>query len=276
MDLSKIDDLRQALHLAGLRPRKGLGQHFLVDRQSLEAVMSGGALTPDDTVLEIGPGLGVMTEQLAKRVKQVVAVEADAVLASLLRNNQASNVEVINEDIMRFNLTELPSQYKVIANIPYYLTSSIIRLLMESINKPSIVSILIQKEVAQRIIAAPGKMSVLALSVQYYGSPSLLETVERHKFWPAPKVDSAILRIVLHKQPVFKADRSMLFRLIKAGFGEKRKMLKTSLAGGLNIEQSLSIKLITGAHLDLSARAQELHLDDWGRLYNVAVKYKAL
>ncbi|HUC20457.1 MAG TPA: rRNA adenine N-6-methyltransferase family protein, partial [Candidatus Polarisedimenticolaceae bacterium] len=132
MDLSDIDDLRGALQLAGLRPRKGLGQHFLVNRQSLEAVMAAGSLTPKDTVLEIGPGLGVMTGPLSKQVKKVVAVEADAVLADLLRRSQLVNVEVVNEDIMRFNLGVLPPGYKVIANIPYYLTSAIIRLLMET------------------------------------------------------------------------------------------------------------------------------------------------
>ncbi|HEX7259614.1 MAG TPA: 16S rRNA (adenine(1518)-N(6)/adenine(1519)-N(6))-dimethyltransferase RsmA [Candidatus Saccharimonadia bacterium] len=272
MDLSNIDELRGALQLAGLRPRKGLGQHFLVNRQSLEAVMAAGKLTPNDTVVEIGPGLGVMTAPLAERVKQVVAVETDGVLVALLRRHLPKNVEIIQADIMRFNLNQLPAGYKVVANIPYYLTSAITRLLTEAENRPTVVSLLMQKEVAERITAQPGKMSILALSVQYYGQPRLLETVERHKFWPPPKVDSAVLQIEMYDKPLFEADRSKLFHLIKAGFGEKRKMLKTSLAGGLNIEVSLSIELLWLASLDLTARAQELALDDWRRLYNAAIK----
>ncbi len=272
MDLSNIDELRGALRLAGLRPHKSLGQHFLVNQESLEAVMAAGNLTGSDTVLEIGPGLGVMTGPLSKQAKKVVAVEADPVLANILSHSQPANVEVINQDIMRFDLNHLPAGYKVIANIPYYLTSMIIRLLMEAQNKPTRVALLIQKEVAQRITAKPGKMSVLALSVQYYGMPVLLETVERYKFWPAPKVDSAILQITLTQKPAFEADRSKLFRLIKAGFGEKRKMMKTSLAGGLNIELPLAIELMEAASLDLSARAQELDMEGWGRLYRAADK----
>jgi 16S rRNA (adenine1518-N6/adenine1519-N6)-dimethyltransferase len=272
MDLSDIDDLRGALQLAGIRPRKGLGQHFLVNRESLESVMEAGELTPEDIVLEVGPGLGVMTNPLSQRVKQLIAVEADPVLASLLEHALAANVTVINEDIMRYDLRQLPRDYKVVSNIPYYLTSGIIRLFMESENRPKLLSLLIQKEVGERITATPGNMSILALSVQYYGQPQLAGRVERHKFWPPPKVDSVILQIKTYDQPVFEADRAKLFRLIKAGFGEKRKMLKSSLAGGLNIGVSLALELIEAAAIDTTVRAQELSLADWGRLYNEAVK----
>lgn len=276
MDLSDIDDLRGALQLAGIRPRKGLGQHFLVNKESLEAVMEAGELVPKDTVLEVGPGLGVMTNPLSKRVKQLVAIEADPVLASLLERTSASNVAVVNQDIMRYDLGQLPKKYKVVANIPYYLTSAIIRLFMEAPNQPKLLALLMQKEVAERITAKPGNMSILALSVQYYGQPRIAGRVERYKFWPPPKVDSAILQITMFEQPVFEADRAKLFRLIKAGFGEKRKMLKSSLAGGLNIEISLALKLLERAAVDATARAQELGLDDWGRLYSEAIKKEVL
>jgi 16S rRNA (adenine1518-N6/adenine1519-N6)-dimethyltransferase len=254
MDLTNVDDLKIALQLAGLKANKGLGQHFLVDRDSLDEVMAAGEVTEQDTVLEIGPGLGVMTLPLTRVAKRVVAVEMDQVLADLLQNNRPDNLEVWQDDIMKADLTSLPAGYKVVANIPYYLTSPIFRLLLESPNPPSQLSLLIQKEVAQRIVAAPGQMSVLALSVQYYGEPKLVSVVERHKFWPPPKVDSAVLQVRVYDRPVFPADRDRLFRLIKAGFGEKRKMLKNSLAGGFNLSIELAAQLVKEAKLRPNAR----------------------
>lgn len=271
MDLTRVEDLRTALKLAGIRPNKGLGQHFLVDRKSLETIMEAANPTGDDTVLEIGPGLGVMTRPLAERVGKLVAVEADGILAELLRRDAPANLEVVEGDVLKFDFTSLPHGYKVIANIPYYLTSRLFRLLLESANPPSVMSLLIQKEVAERIVAKPGKLNILALSVQYYAEAEIVDEVERHKFWPAPDVDSAILRVTRREEPAFKADASELFRLIKAGFGEKRKQLRNSLSGGLNLSTDLTVKLLEDAGLAPMARAQELSLDDWERLYRVAV-----
>jgi 16S rRNA (adenine1518-N6/adenine1519-N6)-dimethyltransferase len=222
MDLSRLSDLRLAMQLAGIRPQKGLGQHFLIDKDSLEIIVGAAGLTAGDTVLEIGPGLGVMTTVLTDLVKLVVAVEADHHLAGLLDQNAPANLRVEHQDILQFDLRGLPAGYKVVANLPYYLTSKIIRLLLESPNPPTVLSVLVQKEVAERIVAGPGKMSILALSVQYYAEPELMGIVERHKFWPAPNVDSAVLRITRRPQPAFEADPDKLFRLIKAGFGENR------------------------------------------------------
>ena len=271
MDLTEIDNLKIAMRLAGLKASKNLGQHFLVDRASLDVIMSAGELSKKDIILEIGPGLGVMTLPLAKEVRQVVAVEADSALATLLERNKPENLVIENNDIMRFNLKNLPDGYKVVSNIPYYLTSPILRMLLEAENKPSLLSLLIQKEVAQRIVAQPGKMSVLAFSVQYYGHPELVETVERHKFWPPPKVDSAVLKVRVLEKPLFEADSAKLFRLVKAGFGEKRKMLKNSLSGGLNISLELADQIIKKAKLPANARAQELNMDQWKNLYRQAV-----
>ncbi len=271
MDLTRVEDVRTAMRLAGIKPNKGLGQHFLVDRPSLEAIMDAAALTTQDTVLEIGPGLGVMTRPLSDQAGHVVAVETDRILADLLRRDAPDNLEVVEQDFLNFDLARLPKNYKVIANIPYYLTSKIFRLLIESPNPPSVISVLIQKEVAQRITAAPGSLSILALSIQYYGRPEIVRIVERHKFWPAPAVDSAVLRITL-TGPAFPADPAQLFRLIKAGFGEKRKQLKNSLSGGLNLSTDLTITLIAEAGLEPNARAQELDLASWQRLYAAALK----
>ncbi|MEO7617604.1 MAG: 16S rRNA (adenine(1518)-N(6)/adenine(1519)-N(6))-dimethyltransferase RsmA [Candidatus Saccharibacteria bacterium] len=271
MDLTRIEDVQTALRLAGIRPNKGLGQHFLIDRGSLEAIMGAAQPCSTDTVLEIGPGLGVMTTELIRVAGRVVAVETDAILAELLRRDAPENLEVVEEDFLQFDLHRLGKDYKVIANIPYYLTSKIFRLLMESTNPPTVMSLLIQKEVAERIAAVPGKMSVLALSVQYYGKPSLVQVVERFKFWPAPKVDSAILKVEF-TGPAFPADRDKLFRLIKAGFGEKRKQLKNALAGGLNISSEAVLELLLDAQLGPTARAQELDMASWERLYNATLK----
>jgi 16S rRNA (adenine1518-N6/adenine1519-N6)-dimethyltransferase len=276
MDLTNIKDLQVAMRLAGIKPTKGLGQHFLIDQLSLRSVMDAGELIKDDTVVEIGPGLGVMTIPLTKKVKQVIAVEVDPVLAELLSRNEIGNLKVIEEDIMQLNTATMPPGYKVVANIPYYLTSKIIRLLIENPNPPKLMSLLIQREVAERIVAKPGSMSVLAFSVQYYGEPKVKGIVERHKFWPPPKVDSAVLQIKLYPQPKFEADRSKLFRLVKAGFGEKRKMLKNSLAGGLNISMELSQKLLETANISATARAQELSIGEWEHLYTAALDLKLL
>lgn len=271
MDLTRIEDVQTAMRLAGIRPNKGLGQHFLIDRNSLEAIMNAASPANSDTVLEIGPGLGVMTTELVQRAGRVVAVETDAVLAELLRRDAPENLEIAEEDFLLFDLNRLGKDYKVIANIPYYLTSKIFRLLMESSNPPSVMSLLIQKEVAERIAAPPGKLSVLALSVQYYGQPTVVQIVEKYKFWPAPKVDSAILRVA-YTGPAFPADRDKLFRLIKAGFGEKRKQLKNALAGGLNISSEAVAELLDQAKLSSTARAQELDMAAWKRMYDIALK----
>jgi 16S rRNA (adenine1518-N6/adenine1519-N6)-dimethyltransferase len=270
MDLSRAADVQTALKLAGIKPHKSLGQHFLVDHDSLEAIIGAAAPGPADTVLEIGPGLGVMTRQLVQRAGQVVAVETDPVLAELLTRDAPTNLQVVQQDILQFNTAGLPAGYKVIANIPYYVTSKIFRLLLESPNPPSVMSLLIQKEVAERIVARPGQLSVLALSVQYYGRPELVGMIDRHKFWPAPKVDSAVLRVTL-TGPAFAADPAKLFRLIKAGFGEKRKQLKNALAGGLACTPDEASGLLQTAGLPATARAQELHLTQWQQLYQAAL-----
>jgi len=275
MDLSRVEDVRTAMKLAGIRPNKNLGQHFLVDKPSLEAIMDAAAVTPGDCVLEIGPGLGVMTRPLTQMAGRVIAVETDPILAGLLRRDVPDNLEVVEQDILRFDIASLPAGYKVIANIPYYLTSKIFRLLIESPNPPSVMSMLIQKEVAERITAGPGELSILALSVQYYGRPEIVRVVERHKFWPSPDVDSAVLRVVL-TGPAFPADPHKLFRLIKAGFGEKRKQLKNSLAGGLNLSSEFTTDLLAKAKLSPTARAQELTLKQWQKLYETALKREVL
>lgn len=270
MDLTNLGDLQAAMRLAGLRPDKSLSQHFLIDRPSLLAVADGAQVASGDTVLEIGPGLGQLTEVLIERHAKVVAIEQDANLASILQSRLGESAMIIQGDILKFDFTKLPGKYKVAANLPYHLTSAIVRLLLTLPNPPEQVALLIQKEVAERIVAGPGEMSVLAVSVQYFGQPSIAGIVERDKFWPVPRVDSAILQINMYPRPIFSAEPKRLFRLVKAGFGERRKQLKNSLAGGLNASSDQIIALLEAAHIDPMLRAQDLAMSDWQRLYEQA------
>lgn len=275
MDLSRVEDVKTAMKLAGIKPKKGLGQHFLVDSGSLQGIIAAAEPSREDTVLEVGPGLGVMTRPLTDIAARVVAVETDEILAELLRRDAPANLEVVEQDIMEYDLDQLPARYKVIANIPYYLTSKLMRRLIESTNPPAVMSLLIQKEVAERVVAEPGRMSMLALSVQYYGTAKIALIVPRDRFWPSPDVDSAVLKVTL-TGPAFPADRRRLFRLMKAGFGEKRKQLKNSLSGGLGIDIDQAISLIAAAGFMPTARAQELGLGEWQRLYDAAVSRELL
>ncbi len=253
-----------------MKAKKSLGQHWLRDKATLFDVVEAAQITKNDTVLEVGPGLGTLTEILADSAKEVVAVEADTELIAPLRVQffNKKNVEFVEADILKFNLSSLPKDYKVAANIPYYLTSNLIRTLLEATNPPKIMALLMQKEVAERIVARPGQMSVLAFSVQYYATAKITRTVGKELFDPPPKVESAIIKIALRDKPAFEADKEKLFKLVKAGFGEKRKMLRNSLAGGLQITSQQAESLLAKAELSLTTRAQELSLDDWHKLYN--------
>lgn len=253
-----------------MKAKKSLGQHWLFDGPSLQAVVDAGEVTKSDTVLEVGPGRGSLTELLAKSARKVIAVETDQDLLPGLRAHfaTAENIDILEGDILQFDLSALPKGYKVVANIPYYLTSNLIRKLLEAQNPPSIMSLLIQKEVAERIVAAPGQMSVLAVSVQYYAEARIAGIVTSDKFQPAPEVDSAIIQIKRRTQPYFEADTRKFFKLVKAGFGEKRKMLRNSLSGGLHIETKQAEELLTQAEIESTARAQELSLDQWHKLYS--------
>jgi 16S rRNA (adenine1518-N6/adenine1519-N6)-dimethyltransferase len=178
---SDQENLQMAVRLAAIRPKKGLGQNFLVDSACLDMIATAAVIKPTETVLEIGPGLGFLTSRLASQAKRVVAVETDPELAAILGQDAPANLEVVTANIMSFDLSSLPEGYKVVANIPYYLTSALLRLLLESPNPPSLMSLLVQKEVAQRIVAEPGRLSVLGLSVQYYAYAKIIGGVQRHK-----------------------------------------------------------------------------------------------
>ncbi len=249
-------------------PKKSLGQHWLHDLYSLRSMADAAHVGPEDTVLEIGPGLGTLTAELADRAKQVVAVEFDTELAEGLSTRvPAKNVQVVHQDILKFDLTKLPANYKVAANLPYYITSKIVRMLLESPNPPLEVAILVQKEVAERMAARPGDMSILAVAVQFYAEPTLGPVVPSKLFTPPPKVDSQIISLKRRVEPLFddiKTDD--YFSVVRAGFSEKRKTLRNSLSGGLRMDKADIEKLLETAEVNPKARAEQLGLDDWHRL----------
>lgn len=252
-----------------MKAKKHLGQHWLFDEPSLQAIIKAANLKPSDIVLEIGPGRGPLTELLSQNVKQVIAVEKDADLIAGLGAQFAlqDNVEIVHADIMQYDLRELPKDYVVVANIPYYLTSAIIRLLMESTNPPQKLILLIQKEVAERVCAKPGQMSILAVSVQLYAKAEYVATVTKDKFQPPPKVDSAILRLTRLPKPKLEVEPEKFMRLVKAGFSEKRKTLRNSLAGGLRMNAGEVGKLLKTTGISDTARAQELTFAQWQKVY---------
>jgi len=248
--------------------KKSLGQHWLFDSHSLGAICDAAQVKPTDTVLEIGPGLGPLTVELTMRAKQVVAVEFDPKLArELPARVPAANLKVIYGDILKYDLSQLPTGYKVVANVPYYLTSNLVRTLLESPNPPSLAVMLVQKEVAERMAAKPGAMSILAVMAQFYAEPSLGVVVTADKFDPPPKVDSQVVILKHRGQPLFNVDTKQFFKVVKAGFGEKRKTLRNSLSGGLGLSKDKVEEVIKAASLKPEQRAQELTLNDWRNLY---------
>lgn len=249
--------------------KKSLGQHWLHDEASLQAMCQAANIGADDTILEIGPGLGTLTKLLVETAKSVVAVEFDNELASQLNTRvPAENLQIINQDILNFDLTSLPKNYKVVANIPYYLTSALIRTLSESQNQPQICALLVQKEVAERVAAAPGDMSLLSVSAQFYWEVSLGKIVKAELFSPPPKVDSQILILSRPLKPRFKnVDEKIFFQLVKAGFSARRKTLLNSLSGGLRLNKSETTRLLDAAKIQPELRPQELSLGQWHDLY---------
>lgn len=255
----------------GLRADKRLGQNFLQDPSALEKIANAAEILPDDCVLEIGPGLGSLTRYLAVSARQVAAVELDPDLLAPLKAvlTPYANVRIIHGDILDLSISDLVDQagYIVAANIPYNITSAIIRHLLESEPKPRRIVLTIQKEVAERICAQPGDLSLLALSVQVYGQPSIRAKIPAGSFHPIPNVDSAIIRIDIYDQPLISANMlDTFFKLTKAGFSQKRKTLRNSLSAGLHIKPADAESLLMSAGIDPMRRAETLSIEEWKQL----------
>lgn len=266
----------ETLRAHGLRPAKGLGQNFLQDDSALRKIVTVAEIEETDTVLEIGPGLGSLTRYLAMTAGQVVAVELDESLIPILNSvlKKWKNVRLIHGDILKLEIKKLidVDNYLVVANIPYYISSPIMRHLLESHPRPQRIVLTVQKEVAQRICAKPGEMSLLALSVQVYGKPEIAATIPADAFYPAPKVDSAVIRVDIFPDPAISMTQlEIFFRLAKAGFSQKRKTLRNSLSAGLAISTSQAEKLLTTAEIDARRRAETLSIPEWAKLTSVFI-----
>lgn len=261
----------------GLRPHKGLGQNFLVDDSALRKITQAAGIHPDETVLEIGPGLGSLTRHLAQLARRVVCVELDRDLMPVLEDQLGGypNVEIVQGDILKIDLRALigtdpqDDRYLVVANIPYYLTSALIRMLLEAPHPPDRLVFTVQREVAERACAEAGEMSLLGVSVQVYGRAQIAARIPAGAFYPQPKVDSAVIRVDIYPEPLVAREKIPdFFRLVKAGFSQKRKTLRNALAGGMHWPAQQAGDLLSAAGIDPMRRAETLSLEEWQALLN--------
>lgn len=258
--------------MSSIKPNKNLGQHWLKDEQVLEYIAGCADITPEDTVLEIGAGLGTLTSALAKKAKKVIAVEFDGLLAQKLKKSfvGSKKVEIIHSDILTFNLSNLPKNYKVVANVPYYITAKIVHLLTTASNQPSKIVLLVQKEVAERLSAKPGNLSILGVSAQYYAEVSSGEVVPAAFFTPPPKVDSQVVILNMRSKKLFSdIDEQHFFKVVKAGFSAKRKKLRSSLSGSLAVNKKEVEGLLKQASISPDLRAEALTLEQWAALSRI-------
>lgn len=261
-------EARKLLREYGIRPSKKLGQNFIVDAAALDEIVSAAELDGSQEVIEIGAGLGALTLRLAALALQVAAVEVDERLLPILQSvlSDTERVKIVVGDALELDLGSMTSgsNYYVVANIPYSITSALIRRFLEAANQPKRMALTVQAEVAERVVAEPGQMSLLALSVQIYGSPQIWTRIPASSFYPQPEVNSAVIGIDVHEQArVELADIGPLFRLARAGFSQRRKMLKNSLATVLG---QIAAATLEQAGIDPTSRAQELGVDEWARL----------
>lgn len=284
LDLTDLKTVKELLTHYNLSAQKSLGQHFLVDAGALRTMLEAAELGKRDFVVEVGPGFGVLTFPVAERAGRVLAIETDKRIIGILKalGSGVPNIDLLPANVLRLNSKELyeryrqwrkvkagSTHYKLVSNLPYYITSPILKLFLENDTRPDLITVMVQREVAERITAKPGEMSILAVSVQFFGKPELVRTVPRQSFWPKPEVDSAILKITPYpKLPHDIDDVRLFFRIVKAGFGERRKQLHNSLAGGLRLDDKAVRNWLAGAGIDPKTRAQDLSVAQWAKLYH--------
>jgi len=269
------------LKLGGVHPLKRLGQNFLTDKTALKKVITAAELKPTDIILEIGPGTGILTQELAKRVKRVIAIEKDKRMVDILREEMKDfrNVEFINDDVLKIinyklfkNLKlEIRNSYKIVGNLPFYLTAPVIRKFLEGKNPPKEMILIIQKEVAQRICAKPPDMNLLAVAVQFYAKPKIISYISKKSFWPQPKVDAAIIKIPrFPKSQIYdwisETNKSLFFKIVKAGFSQPRKQLINNLSKKLKINKDKVKNWLLENGVPPTQRAETLTVEDWIKL----------
>lgn len=272
-----VNRTKKELQRLNLRARKGLGQHFLVDEGALRRIVAAAELDPADVVIEVGPGLGILTRELAARAGTVVAIEVDSKLATALREALpcASKLTVINEDVLDTEpggLLEAAgvapgTGYKVVANLPYYMASAVLRHFLESVPRPRLMVVTVQREVARQIAARPGKMSLLSVGVQLYGRPEIVAYVPASSFYPRPKVNSAVVRVHVYDRPLLQVDETAFFRVVRGGFAAPRKQLHNSLAQGLEMLPRDAAALLEKAGIGPERRPATLGLEEWHKVY---------
>ncbi|MFA6514485.1 MAG: 16S rRNA (adenine(1518)-N(6)/adenine(1519)-N(6))-dimethyltransferase RsmA [Patescibacteria group bacterium] len=263
---------REICRIFDIKPSRSKGQNFLINERIYNDIILAAEINSNDEILEVGPGLGFLTVRLAKEAKRIVAVELDDQLATYLKMGFAARdeekVKIVNEDVLKFNIgAEFTKKYKVVANLPYNITSIFLRTVLTGKHKPELLVLMLQKEVAERIIALPSEMSMLAVSIQYYADVSIVKKVAAGNFWPEPKVDSAIIKIQVRPKKYNEQQDKLFFRMVKSGFSAKRKMLKNNLAGGLQIDAKIIAAALQKIGLDLKIRAEDLSLDNWRLLF---------
>jgi 16S rRNA (adenine1518-N6/adenine1519-N6)-dimethyltransferase len=272
---SLITQTSKQLRQFDITARKKLGQHFLIDDEVLSDIIAAANLASTDTVIEVGPGLGTLTAELAKRAGRVIAIELDDKLAATLQQTLSAfkNVTILNENVLDTDMATLlgsqPGSYKVVANLPYYITSIVLRHFLEGSIKPEMMLVMVQKEVAETIAAEPGKRSLLSISVQYYGKPGIVRYVPARAFLPPPEVDSAILRIDIYSKPAVDVEEKSFFKLVRAGFKGPRKQAANSLSRGLGRPRDEVSPLLEKAGIDPQRRTGTFTLDEWAKLWRV-------
>lgn len=283
VDLTDVRELRNLLYAHNMRPNKAFGQNFLIDRSVLMRIVEAAEITKSDAILEVGAGTGVLTRELAQRARRVVAVELERDMLALLEKTtrRYANVELLARNLLFLNPVDVfgDTPYKLVANLPYYITAPTFRHFLESENPPQCIVVMVQQEVAQRIVAAPGDMSLLAVSVQFYGRPRIVAQVPARAFYPAPKVDSAILRIDVNPQnspiPLTREERDDFFRVVQAGFSEKRKQLHNALSRGLHRKDEDVRAWLATANIDPSRRAETLSIEEWLKVWECSTPYRS-
>ncbi len=272
-DLTNIRELRNLLYTHHMRPNKSFGQNFLIDRAVLQRIIEAAEINAGEQVLELGAGTGVLTRELARHARRVVAVELERDMLSLLAETTRNfaNVELIERNLLYVDPAAIfgAEAYKLVANLPYYITAPTFRHFLESANPPRLLVVMVQYEVAQRIVAAPGDLSLLGVSIQFYGKPDIVAHVPARAFYPAPKVDSAILRVDLKDEvPLAHEQRDSFFRLVQAGFSERRKQIHNSLARGLHRKDAEVQAWLKAAGIDPGRRAETLSIEEWLQLWH--------
>ena len=274
MNLTSPKNVKQILTEHQVRPSRGLGQNFLIDSHAIHSLISAAHIGQEDTVLEIGPGIGTLTQELAQRAKQVIAIEKDAKMVEILQETLAgySNIQILLADALKADYTKYEIQdtkYKVVSNLPYYITAPVIRKFLElSKVKPYSMTLIVQKEVAQRICSKPPKMSILAVSVQVYATPKIISYIKKNSFWPQPQVDAAILQITPLPQP-YALDFHRFFTVVKAGFKQPRKQLVNNLSKELDLPRPKAEQWLLANDIQPTQRAETLAVQDWINLANM-------